>query len=187
MSLHQAISGLLPHFAAGVLFVVFSVSLFHKVVARDEFAGIMADYRILPQRLLFAGYLFVVGAESALFVGLPFAPLRAFAFALSALLLALYGSAIAVNLVRGRSAISCGCGGGGESIAWWMVMRNGALAALAIGCLFLEGGALIPASAGFAGFVLGMTATVLGSAAISLARSAALQAPFANGRAGARR
>lgn len=187
MSLHLAISGLLPPFAAGALFVVFAVSLFHKIFARDEFAGILADYRILPQRLLFAGYLFVVGAELAIIIGLPIAPLRAHAIALGAMLLALYGSAIAANLVRGRSGISCGCGGAGEPIAWWMVTRNGALAAIAIGCLFLESGGLIPASAGFAGFVLGMTATVLASAAISLARSAVLQSPLGVDQAGARR
>ena len=37
-----------------------------------------------------------------------------------------YAGAIAVNLVRGRDRIDCGCGGvaGRERISWWLVGRN---------------------------------------------------------------
>jgi hypothetical protein len=49
-----------------------------------------------------------------------------------ALLLALYGAAIGINLVRGRRAIDCGCGGPGGSrpLRADLVARNGGVALL---------------------------------------------------------
>ena len=44
--------------------------------------------------------------------------------------MAVYGGAVAANLLRGRSWIDCGCGAG-ESVSWPMVARNGVLAVAA--------------------------------------------------------
>ncbi|MGO4844024.1 MauE/DoxX family redox-associated membrane protein, partial [Rhizobiaceae sp. 2RAB30] len=44
----------------------------------------------------------------------------------------LYGTAIAVNLLRGRTRIDCGCGGAGQGLSWFLVGRNTALLGLAL-------------------------------------------------------
>ena len=54
--------------------------------------------------------------------------------AAGAALLGLYGTAIAVNLARGRRHIDCGCGGAAarREISAWLVARNGLAAAAAL-------------------------------------------------------
>lgn len=44
----------------------------------------------------------------------------------AALLLLVYAMAIAINLLRGRKRLDCGCNGpdSKQSISWWMVLRN---------------------------------------------------------------
>jgi hypothetical protein len=56
--------------------------------------------------------------------------------------MAAYGTAIAVNLLRGRTRIDCGCLGFGpsERIAWWMVGRNIGLAVAALALRLPAGG-----------------------------------------------
>jgi len=49
----------------------------------------------------------------------------------TAALMAGYAAAIAANLVRGRSWIDCGCGGG-DQLTWGLVARNAVLAGLAV-------------------------------------------------------
>jgi hypothetical protein len=49
----------------------------------------------------------------------------------------MYGGALAVNLLRGRRQIDCGCGlsgaaGGEQPLSWWLVARNVVLALLAV-------------------------------------------------------
>jgi hypothetical protein len=52
----------------------------------------------------------------------------------AALLLVIYASAVAVNLLRGRDHIDCGCVGaaGRRPIAWVLVARNGVLSGVAL-------------------------------------------------------
>jgi len=49
-------------------------------------------------------------------------------------LLVLYSSAIAINLVRGRRDIECGCGGAATHVplSGWLLARNAALMATAL-------------------------------------------------------
>ena len=56
---------------------------------------------------------------------------------LTALLLAVYALAMALNLLRGRVYIGCGCSLGGSPasdtpLSWWLVMRNLLLSGLAL-------------------------------------------------------
>jgi hypothetical protein len=44
-------------------------------------------------------------------------------------LILLYAAAMAVNLLRGRRQIDCGCGGEVHPLSWMLVLRNGVLAA----------------------------------------------------------
>jgi hypothetical protein len=76
-------------------------------------------------------------------------------------LLAVFAAAMAINLLRGRSAIDCGCGQSflAQTLSWTLVVRNGVLAALLLPSLIAAGPvalsvALAGAGAGFAFFLL---------------------------------
>jgi hypothetical protein len=106
----------------------------HKLREPARFRAALAGYRLLPEAALGAVGVVVIGTElaAAAMVVLPAA--RPLGGALVAALMAAYGAAIAVNLLRGRTRIDCGCLGFGKSerIAWWMVGRNAALAVAAL-------------------------------------------------------
>lgn len=102
------------------------------------FSIVIADYRIVPQVLLRPTGVIVAAVEAALAVLWLAAPWYAEAANAAgigtAALMAGYGAAIAANLVRGRSWIDCGCGGG-DQLTWGLVARNAVLAGLAIATL----------------------------------------------------
>ena len=50
--------------------------------------------------------------------------------ALAATLLAGYGVAMAISMLRGHYLMDCGCGGAPEPISWMLVARNAGLVAL---------------------------------------------------------
>ena len=59
---------------------------------------------------------------------------RTLAAVLVAGLLTSYTVAMAMNILRGRDNIDCGCGGQQQILSYWLLLRN---AALIIGCLLL--------------------------------------------------
>jgi len=113
-----------------VLAFLFLSTAWSKRKTMAEHIGIVRDYQILPERLTepFAKaetYVeLVLGA--LLLIGL-FQP---FAAAGSVLMLIVYTIAITVNLLRGRTEMSCGCGGlaGQHRLSWKLVVRNVGLA-----------------------------------------------------------
>jgi hypothetical protein len=124
--------------AFGILLLV---SARHKLRALDAFRAVLLDYQFLPPALVpFAAWA-IAGAEMVIgilwFVGGAVPTLLA--ASLTALLLATYALAVAINLLRGRVHISCGCGlsaSGSEQLSWGLVLRNGALVAVAIAAAF---------------------------------------------------
>ena len=106
----------------------------HKLRDPARFRSALAGYRLLPEAALGAAGVVVIGTElvAAALVVLPAE--RPLGGALAAALMAAYGTAIGINLLRGRTRIDCGCLGFGKSerIAWWMVWRNIALAVAAL-------------------------------------------------------
>lgn len=106
----------------------------HKLRDPARFRSALAGYRLLPEASLGTAAVGVIGIElaAAVLVVLPAA--RPIGGLIAAGLMAAYGAAIAVNLLRGRTRIDCGCLGFGKSerIAWWMVGRNLVLAAAAL-------------------------------------------------------
>ena len=104
---------------------LFSLALYHKLRDRAGFRRALGDYRIFPASLVSMVAIAVVLLEAAVVFG-------GFA-ALGGMLLLAYGAAIAVNLIRGRVRIDCGCGGvaGRERLSWWLVGRNVVCAAAA--------------------------------------------------------
>ena len=124
----------IPLVIALSLAVLWLVAAAHKLRAFDAFSGVLADYRLLPARVTGVCAAAVVGIELCLGIGLLMPTGRNFALAGSALVLVLYAGAIAVNLVRGRRFIDCGCSGfaGQQPLGVWLVARNLLLALAAL-------------------------------------------------------
>lgn len=109
--------------------------------ARD-FAGFRAaieGYELLPTRAAGPAAIAFTGLEAVL-ASLLVVPagigLRTAALGATALLFALYGTAIAINLARGRRDIDCGCSGPAARIplSGWLLARNALLAGAALAC-----------------------------------------------------
>lgn len=125
------------------LVVALSLALLWFVAAAQKLNGfavfvtVLTDYRLVPQGAARACAVAVIGLELELAVCLLIPVLRNAALAGSALLLALYAAAIAVNLFRGRRFIDCGCMGpaGRQSLSGSLVARNLLLALLALAAM----------------------------------------------------
>ena len=111
-----------------------------KLLGWDAFRTTLGEYRLVPAWALVPVGLVVVSLEVGTGVGLLVAPLRASAAYVATGLLAGYGLAIWINLLRGRVHIDCGCLGGRESVlSYWLVLRNAALTLAAVLCVFPAG------------------------------------------------
>jgi len=136
------------------LAALFATAAAHKLRDFLGFRETLAEYEILPRTMLLPasiglvvsegliaidlatgwitnafvgatiGALASAGAEGSVNSGVPWAGLAA------ALLLALYGAAIGINLLRGRSEIDCGCLGPAvhQPLSSWLLVRNAILA-----------------------------------------------------------
>ena len=123
-----------------LLAAIFGVAGAAKLRAGDGFAGVVENYRLLPQGLVRPVALVLPVAELLLAPALLVPALRAPAAAIAALLLLAFAGAMAINLRRGRSGIDCGCAIGllKERISWPMVARNLMLAAAAASVAIAE-------------------------------------------------
>jgi uncharacterized membrane protein len=115
------------------LALLLGVAGWHKLRRIGEFEGVLAAYRVLPAPLVAPAARLVPVLELALAAGMLVPATRAAAAAGSALLLLGYAGGIALNLLRGRRDLDCGCAGPNDRrpIAPWMVARNVLLAAAA--------------------------------------------------------
>lgn len=103
----------------------------HKGAAPRAFRAAVAGYGLLPAPLVGVAAWGLGLAELGVALAL-LAPVSRGAGALaSAVLLALYGAAMAVNLVRGRRDLDCGCAGpgAGRPLGEGLLLRNGLLIA----------------------------------------------------------
>lgn len=119
------------------LALLFAGAALHKLFDRRRFDGIVLDYRLAPPRLALriARLLPLLELLIAGGLAIPWPP----ASPAAALLLAGYGLAMAINLVRGRREIHCGCGGLPQRLSLWLVARNAVLAAAAVSLLLPAG------------------------------------------------
>ena len=106
-----------------------------KLRDRLRFEGALAGYRLVPGALVLPASLVLPVLELLLAAGLVWPASRPAAALGSALLLALYAVAIAINLARGRGAIDCGCGGTPRPLHPWLVGRNLVLAGVSLALL----------------------------------------------------
>ena len=134
------------------LVVVLSLALLWIMAAVQKLRGfavfsvVLADYRLIPKRATHACAVAVIALELGLGTGLLIPATRSLALVGSALLLVTYAGAIALNLVRGRRFIDCGCMGpvGHQPLSVWLVARNLSLALLALAAMLpVQGRALV--------------------------------------------
>jgi hypothetical protein len=106
----------------------------HKLRAPGRFARQLADYQLLPEALLrpIGRVIPLLELLIAFALLVPFS--RAIAAVCAAALIALYASAIGINLWRGRRDIDCGCAGPDQAqpLRPVLLARNAVLVALAL-------------------------------------------------------
>ncbi|WP_288099116.1 MauE/DoxX family redox-associated membrane protein [Pseudomonas sp.] len=106
----------------------------HKVRAPARFARQLADYQLLPDSLVRPVARLVPLLELAIAFALLLPVSRGWAALSAASLLALYASAIGINLWRGRRDIDCGCAGPDQAqpLRPVLLLRNSVLVVLAL-------------------------------------------------------
>jgi hypothetical protein len=127
-----ALHPILVVIAAGALVCVFARAAMHKAADLTLFAHTMNGYRVLPQPALAPAALGLTVLESVIVLGLILPLTRPFAAAAALVLLVLYAGVIALNLARGNDHIDCGCGGAGQGLSWFLVLRNAALSGICL-------------------------------------------------------
>jgi hypothetical protein len=120
--------------ASGAAFValIFLRALLHKTADLARFEGIVVGYRLAPVWAPSVLRYLVPGLELACALALMWTASRAVGSLFAVGLLIGYGAAMAINLLRGRTEIDCGCGGGSDRLGWALVVRNLGLAALVV-------------------------------------------------------
>ena len=117
---------------AGCAALILFSAAWHKFSEPDVFAGALDAYRLLPS----AGVMFVAKVlpfiEAAIGIIVLVPATRPMGLVLFAILIAIYAVAIAINLVRGRHQIDCGCGGDVHLLSWGLVARNAVLVCIAL-------------------------------------------------------
>ena len=104
----------------------------HKLRSGLRFQAQLAEYKLMPETVVRpAAYLLAV-VELLIAPALLLSATRPYAGTFAAMLLVMYGIAIAINLVRGRDYIDCGCGDTPQMLTPWLLLRNGLLAGAAL-------------------------------------------------------
>jgi uncharacterized membrane protein YphA (DoxX/SURF4 family) len=158
----------LYYLAACVIALVFLHAGISKLLARDEFRGVLANYRILPEALLAPFAVLLPIAELAAGAGVLSALTRSHAAVLACALLLIYALAMGINLARGRRDIDCGCFRSAlkQTISGWLIWRNLVLAAAAAALLLPQAarttGVLDYVTAGAGGVMLFLCCYALG-------------------------
>ncbi|MFN0317230.1 MAG: MauE/DoxX family redox-associated membrane protein [Burkholderiales bacterium] len=116
----------------GVLALILFGAAWHKFAEPNAFLSALAGYRLLPEVVLGPATRAVPAIETVLGLGLLLPVTRGVALMGTAGLMLLYALSMAVNLMRGRDYIDCGCGGAAHPLSWGLVMRNIILAGAAI-------------------------------------------------------
>jgi hypothetical protein len=115
---------------------IFLMAVVHKLKDPVEFRVSLEDYQLLPNMMLRPAFFALVTVEllisGALLLNVRVAGLVA------AILLFVYTMAIAINLIRGRTEIDCGCSGPAvrQTLSVWLVARNTGLIFMALLSLF---------------------------------------------------
>ena len=120
----------------GGLALILALAAMHKFNDRPTFEGQLGAYQLLPEAFVHAASRAIPLCELA--VALCLLARSEHAAYLGAGLFAIYAGAIAINLLRGRRDIDCGCGGtdGHQALHPALVIRN-LVMALGAGAIIL--------------------------------------------------
>lgn len=146
------------------LALLFASAALSKLGAGDEFYGVVRNFRILPDPASRVVAVVLPIAELAVAAGLLIGPTAVPAAFGAACLLLVFGLALAVNVVRGRRWIDCGCFRNGlkQTVSWSLVARNLVLAGAALLVARLLPLAPSPAlTEALVGLIAGLTAMIL--------------------------
>ncbi|WP_052699347.1 MauE/DoxX family redox-associated membrane protein [Hyphomicrobium sp. 99] len=143
-----------------LLAIIFAGAAVSKLRNIGEFHGVVRNFKLLPEALdgIFASSLPWVELAIAGFL-LVGSGLHRYAGAAAGLLLFVFAIAMAVNIVRGRREIDCGCFRDGlrQELSWLLVARNVVLAAAALFVASQEA----PATMAFANVALASAAAAI--------------------------
>lgn len=88
---------------------VFGTAVAGKLRHRDEFVGVVANYRLLPKALVAPAAWLIIALESVVVLSLSSGIQLDPGAGIAACLLCLFAVAMTINLARGRTEIDCGC------------------------------------------------------------------------------
>lgn len=116
-----------------MLAILLLVGAWQKLRDLGSFRAALEGYELLPAALLPVAALALPLAEAATGLLLVVDATRVLGAWVAVALLAVVTAAVAVNLLRGRTDVGCGCGGieDEQTISWALVARNLVLMALA--------------------------------------------------------
>ena len=115
----------LSYIVSAFFAVLFLSTGSHKLVNRIEFQGILQDYKLLPVTWVKAATVLLALCELTLGIAWVSGLVVQLAGLATTTFLLIYALAMAINLARGRTSISCGCSfGAGDALSWLHVFRN---------------------------------------------------------------
>lgn len=117
--------------------LLFLLAAAHKISTMQQFRVILEEYQVLPRILAGPLARIVPVMEIVLSIGWLTGFRPGLVATVSAVLLAVYTSAIGINLLRGRIHIGCGCGVAGsaegdQQLSSGLLLRNSILIAIAL-------------------------------------------------------
>lgn len=131
MILSNGVDPLIEIVAIGLVAIVFTRAIGEKAAHYAIYTATLRNYRLAPPTLVSVLAAGLLAAEVIALVLLLSPATRALG-ALSAIgLLGLYGAAMSLALLAGRTEIECGCGGQGQLVSWLLVARNAFLIVIA--------------------------------------------------------
>jgi hypothetical protein len=108
----------------GAFALLFALSSMEKLHDRETFQYQLGEYQLVPARFIPVAGLTIILVEVATAIALLIQD-SFYGVMMGGALLAVYASAILVNLLRGRTWMDCGClGSDGEGLSYWLVTRN---------------------------------------------------------------
>jgi hypothetical protein len=109
-----------------LLSLLFAAAVAHKLGDLAAFRIVLHDYHVLPRSLVTPATALVVSAEVWLTIAFLVPSWSAAAARVAIALLAIYSAGIAINLVRGRRTLECGCAPSAyrQPLSAWLVARN---------------------------------------------------------------
>lgn len=130
---------ILIYIAAASLAVVLLIGGLDKLRNFDLFEGAVLAYKLLPASLSRVFSMLFVAAELMAAVLLLLPQFRLYGACVAAVVMFVATAGIVINLLRGHTDVSCGCGNLKDQevgLSWWLAGRNTLLLAL-IAVLFL--------------------------------------------------